>query len=98
MDFDLKNKMHSLTGDYSSAKEAIEDVLVLVNANTKALIHLANGLTTLSERINNLDREITDQDGGIDRRLNSFKGDIDAIKRDISVIQSKIKNIDNKNE
>lgn len=54
--------MHSLTGDYSNAKEAIEDVLVLVNANTKALIHLANSLTELSKRINGLKCEITNQD------------------------------------
>ena len=95
MDFKLEDKMHSVRGDYSNTREAMEDLVVLINTNTKALIHLAKGLTKLSERINDIDRELTKQDNGIDSRLNSFKGDINAIKRDIGIIQGRIKNIGN---
>ncbi|CCZ08575.1 unknown [Odoribacter sp. CAG:788] len=94
MDFDLNNKMHSLTGEYVNTKEAIEDVLVLVNANTKALTQLANWFKDFVE-LYNTERELG---GGlpdkIEKRLTAFQGDINTLKRDISVIQSKIKNID----
>lgn len=77
------NKLHSPKGEYSNWKDAIEDVYVVINAQTKAVTDVVNRLVKAIEVYE-----------GVSGRLDSFKSDIDSIKRDISVIQSRIKNID----
>lgn len=87
------NTPHSKEGVYDNWKDATEDVYIFINAQTEALIKLSNHLNTVSDNLEEVISFCRGLDNVIDRRLNSFSGDIDTIKRDVSVIQSRIKGL-----
>lgn len=89
---DLK-ELHSPEGIYDNWKEAIEDIYTFISSQTRAITKIAEHVTNLADQVDNIISVYNGIDKDIDRRLNSFGGDINKIKGDISTLQSRIKGI-----